>query len=134
MKRNERIRERRKALHMTADELGEKIGRDRATVYRYESGRFQKMDIEILKKIASALGTSAAYLNGETDDPEPSVWERPLRDEALVLTDEEEIMIRKLRELPDRDRDYILRVLDSVYSAFMHYVTDDEGGSDDASL
>lgn len=134
MKRNERIRERRKALHMTADELGEKIGRDRATVYRYESGRFQKMDIEILKKIAAALGTSAAYLNGETDDPDSRVWDRPLRDDPLVLSNDEEIIIRKLRELPDRDRDYILRVLDSVYSAFMHYVTDEEGGSDDAGL
>lgn len=133
MKRNERIRERRKALHMTADELGERIGRDRATVYRYESGRFQKMDIEILKKIASALGTSAAYLNGETDDPDSRVWDVPLHDAPLILTADEEIMIRKLRELPDRDRDYILRVLDSVYSAFMHYVTD-EGGSDDAGL
>lgn len=35
MKRNERIRARRKTLKMTAEELGEKIGRDRATVYRY---------------------------------------------------------------------------------------------------
>lgn len=132
MKRNERIRERRKALHMTAEELGEKIGRDRATVYRYESGRFQKMDIEILKKIAAALGTSAAYLNGETDDPDSRVWDRPLRDDPLVLTAEEEDLIRKLRALPDDGRRDILRILEIAYSAYMRHVVEED--SDDAGI
>lgn len=134
MNRGNRIKERRKSLHMSADELADIVGINRATIYRYEAGDIKKIDVEIMRRIAVALRTSVAYLTGETDDPEPSVWDRPLRDDALVLTADEELLIRKLRELPDRDRDYILRVLDSVYSAFMHYVTDDEGGSDDAGL
>lgn len=133
MNRGNRIKERRKALHMSADELADIVGYNRATIYRYEAGDIKKIDVEIMRRIAAALRTSVAYLTGETDDPEPSVWERPLRDEVLVLTDDEEIMIRKLRELPDRDREYILRVLDFVYSAFMSYVSE-EGGSDDASI
>lgn len=132
MKRNERIRERRKALHMTAEELGEKIGRDRATVYRYESGRFQKMDIEILKKIAAALGTSPAYLNGETDDPDSRVWDVPLHDAPLILTAEEEDLIRKLRALPDDGRRDILRILEIAYSAYMRHVVEED--SDDAGV
>lgn len=126
MKRNERIRARRKALKMTAEELGEKIGRDRATVYRYESGRFQKMDIEVLKKIATALGTSPAYLNGETDDPDSRVWDVPLHDAPLILTAEEEDLIRKLRALPDVERERMIEFTELAFTVFMRRAEEDQ--------
>lgn len=130
MKRGERIRNRRKALGLSADEVGELIGRDRATVYKYENEKLKKMDVEVLNLLAKALRTTVEYLRGETDDPE-DVWSRPLVDAPLVLTDDEEVMIHKLRELPDTDRDYVLRILDIVYSAYQRYI---EEGSDDAGV
>lgn len=86
MKRGNRIKELRKEKGMTADELGEKIGRDRATIYRYESERLKKMDVDILKRLADALGTTADYLNGEDDGPAPK---RRVR--RIVITIEEEL-------------------------------------------
>lgn len=69
MTTGERIRERRKALDMTADELARLLGISRATVYRYESGEISKIPISQLSPIAAALHTSADYLMGWSDDP-----------------------------------------------------------------
>lgn len=59
-----RIKERRKALKMSADELGKRLGKNRATVYRYENGDIENLPIDILEPIATALGTTPQYLMG----------------------------------------------------------------------
>lgn len=60
----QRIKERRKALKMSADELGAKLGKDRSTVYRYENGDIENLPIDILEPIAAALETTPQYLMG----------------------------------------------------------------------
>ena len=58
----ERIKQRRKELKMSANELGIKLGVNRSTIVRYESGYIEKLPIEILEPIAKALHTTPAYL------------------------------------------------------------------------
>ena len=60
----ERIMLRRQELKMSADELAEKIGKNRATIYRYESNDIENLPISILPAIANALCCSEAYLMG----------------------------------------------------------------------
>ncbi len=84
MTTGERIRERRKALDMTADELARLLGISRATVYRYESGEISKIPISQLSPIAAALHTSADYLMGWSDDPYAS---RPYGGSSPALKD-----------------------------------------------
>lgn len=60
----ERIKNRRKELKMSADKLGELIGKDRSTVYRYEAGEIENMPVGIIAKIAKALDVSPIYLMG----------------------------------------------------------------------
>lgn len=60
----ERIKKRRKELKISADELGRRIGKDRATVFRYEKGEIVNLPIDILEPIASALLTTPQYLMG----------------------------------------------------------------------
>lgn len=60
----ERIKKRRKELKMSADKLGELIGKDRSTIYRYEAGEIENMPVEIISKIAKALNVSPVYLMG----------------------------------------------------------------------
>ena len=64
----QRIKQRRKQLGMSAEELAAKIGRSPATMYRYEKGEIDKMDSSVLLPIADALLTTPAYLMGWTDD------------------------------------------------------------------
>jgi transcriptional regulator with XRE-family HTH domain len=60
----ERIKQRRKQLKMSADELGERLGKDRSTIYRYEKGDIENLPLDILEPIAVALHTTPQYLMG----------------------------------------------------------------------
>lgn len=64
MRIGNRIRDRRTLLKMSADELAKRIGKDRSTVYRYESGDIDKISVDMLKPLAEALETTPAYLLG----------------------------------------------------------------------
>ena len=64
----ERIRNRRKELGLTVDELAEKLGKNRATVYRYESNEIEKLPTTVLEPLAVALGVTPAYLMGWEDE------------------------------------------------------------------
>ena len=73
-----RIKKRRKELNLSADELGHKIGKDRATIYRYENNDIAKLPSTILEPLASALETTPAFLMGwDADMPIPPGTHRP---------------------------------------------------------
>lgn len=59
-----RIKERRMELKMSADGLAKLIGKDRSTVYRYESGGIDKVGSDILITLAKALETTPSHLMG----------------------------------------------------------------------
>lgn len=59
-----RIKARRTELKMSADSLAKLIGKDRSTVYRYESGDIDKVSSVILITLANALQTTPSYLMG----------------------------------------------------------------------
>lgn len=65
-----RIKQRRLELKMSADSLAQMIGKDRSTVYRYESGNIDKISSDILIALAQALNTTPSYLMGleQTDE------------------------------------------------------------------
>jgi transcriptional regulator with XRE-family HTH domain len=65
----DRIKARRKAVGLSVDELAERLGKNRATVYRYESNDIEKIPTTILEPLAKALDTTPAYLMGWSDDP-----------------------------------------------------------------
>lgn len=65
----ERIRELRKEKGISVDKLAEIIGKDRATIYRYESNDIEKMPTSVLEPLATALGTTPAHLMGWDDTP-----------------------------------------------------------------
>lgn len=47
---------------MTVDELAEKLGKNRATIYRYEGNEIENMPVSILEPLAKALHVTPAYL------------------------------------------------------------------------
>ncbi|MBC2370570.1 helix-turn-helix transcriptional regulator [Listeria booriae] len=51
-----RIKERRQQLKMSAELLGKKIGVNKTTIYRYESGEIQKIPIDVVQKLSDTLG------------------------------------------------------------------------------
>lgn len=57
MTTGEKIRTRRKQLGMSVDALAKKVGKNRATIYRYENDEIE-MPASMLQPLANALDTS----------------------------------------------------------------------------
>ena len=64
----QRIQQRRKELDMSLAELGRRIGKNRATIFRYENGDIEKLPVDVLKPIADALLTTPEALMGWEDE------------------------------------------------------------------
>lgn len=60
----ERIKLRRKELGLSVDDVAERLGKNRATIYRYESDYIENLPITIINPLAEALQTTPAYLMG----------------------------------------------------------------------
>ena len=60
----EQMKKRRKQLNMSADELAEKLGVSRSTIFRYEKGDIDKVPAKYIDELAKALSTTPAYLMG----------------------------------------------------------------------
>ena len=84
----ERIKNRRKMLGLSVDELAETIGKNRATIYRYESNEIENMSITILGPLAKALHTTPSELCGWDYVPPDS-----------ILSSSEKILISDFRQL-----------------------------------
>lgn len=60
----ERIKLRRQELGMSVDDLALKLGKNRATVYRYESDEIENLPINVIEPLSQILNVSPAYLMG----------------------------------------------------------------------
>ena len=54
-------------------DMAERLNMEYVTLWRKLNGK-RSIDVSLLKRIAEILGTSAAYLLGETDDPSPKLF------------------------------------------------------------
>lgn len=73
MELGEKIKFHREKLHMTLEELGNKVGVGKSTVRKWENGMIVNMRRDKISKIASALNVSPGYLMGWTDIPDRNV-------------------------------------------------------------
>ena len=93
-----RIKERRKYLRMSADELAKRLGKDRSTIYRYEKGDIENLPLDILEPIAKALETTPQYLMG---------WEEVQKKNDIIS----DVVIRMQTD------DIFMSVVESLYKA-----------------
>ncbi len=76
MRIGERIKNRRKELGMGVEELAQKLGKAKATVYRYENGDIENLPLDILEPIATALSVAPEYLMG---------WEKVQKENDAIV-------------------------------------------------
>lgn len=60
----QKIKELRNQLNMSVDDLAAKLGKNRATIYRYERGDIENLPLDVLEPLANALETTPGYLMG----------------------------------------------------------------------
>lgn len=83
----ERIKNRRKELGLTVDEVAERLGKNRATIYRYESNEIESLPSPVLEPLADVLLTTPAYLMGwENEQNENAPSENAESDENSKYT------------------------------------------------
>ena len=79
-----RIKERRTLLNLSVDDLALKIGKNRATIYRYENGNIRDLPISILETLAQSLETTPAYLMGWNEDSsEKQIIPSPIHNKSI---------------------------------------------------
>lgn len=69
MTMGKRLKQRRKALSLSGDEMAQCLGVDRTTYYRYERGTITKDPGEVLQRAAIRLGVTTARLLGLEESP-----------------------------------------------------------------
>ena len=102
-----RIKQRRKEIGMSAEELADCIGVSHATMYRYENGGIERVTTKRLGEIANVLRVSPDFLlvgYDSPDEPVPPEPQRPELQELLALAesstpDEVQQMIRVFRAM-----------------------------------
>lgn len=110
----QRIKERRKELKISADELAKRLGKDRSTIYRYEKGDIENLPLDILEPIAKALNTTPQYLMG---------WEKVQKNNDTIVgiiaklrTDEDFLSLVETLSTLDKEQ---LQSVKSLMSAFL---------------
>ena len=91
----QRIKKRRNELGLSVDEVAKKLGKNRATVYRYEKDDIKDLPITVLEPLASVLETTPADLMG---------WEESKSDIAIVSPDNKILCIVEYMSPPKKDR------------------------------
>lgn len=127
-----RVLDRLTDLGISQSELARRVGISQpsvnALIHRNKTGSRN------LHKIARALGTTPAYLTGETDDPDKDAPPEP------VLTADEAEMLEGYKALAPKDRAAVLHIVASMNGVVMPstqihdrrqgYRGEDEGGTD----
>ncbi len=67
----ERIKNRRVELGLSVEELARLLGKNRATIYRYESDEIENLPITVLEPLAQVLHTTPAQLMGWDSNVSP---------------------------------------------------------------
>jgi len=79
-----RLRELREAHNYSREQFAEKIDLGVSQLWRYERGE-SDATADVLARIASALGTTADYLIGLTDNPLPNYDNNGLQPDEVAL-------------------------------------------------
>jgi len=90
MTMGDRIKERRKAVGLTQEELGEKLGVKKSAVAKWENGRVQNIKRSTIRQMAEILECAPSYLMFDTEEEN--------------LDDLEKKIVEVYRELPDNKK------------------------------
>ena len=89
MTTGERIRQLRIEHQMTQEELGARIGVQKAAIYKYENGLVVNLKRSILEKLAIVLDTTPTYLMGMEDSAQQAnVQLTPQQSTLLAVFDQ----------------------------------------------
>ena len=108
----DRIKECREELGLSPEDLGKIIGKDRATIYRYEKDSIGNIPINVIQAMSVALDVNPAYLMGWSDDKTFPRNKEPV----TQLDDEHEGLIERYDALDQKRKDQLIAFLQFLES------------------
>lgn len=109
---HERIKQRRKELGISADDVANALDISRATVYRYESSEIEKLPTSIIEPLSKVLKTTPAYLMG---------WDAQVEENEDTVDDIKDELFEKRKLLFDisakateEDLDKIIKIVEAL--------------------
>lgn len=103
----QRIKQRRKELKMSGEELAKLLGKNRSTVFRYENGEIENLPLDVLEPIARALKTTPQHLMGWDEKKETPV-------SLTGASESRQQLIDFAQSVPEDKADLMLRVMKSI--------------------
>lgn len=93
------LSQKRNQKGLSAKKLGELVGVDKTTIYRYEKGQIEKMPFTVLNKLANELDINPEYIAGFSNNPENSqnniskIYNKlePSRQKVVLATAEQQL-------------------------------------------
>lgn len=110
----ERIKARRQALNLSVDELAARLGKNRATVYRYENNEIENLPLSVLEPLAKALQTSPTYLIGWVQDAGEEFEYIQRKEESERLSDFMRAMKKVYHQLNEAGQDYLRQTAEDM--------------------
>lgn len=104
----DRIRNRRLELGLSVDDLANRLQKNRATVYRYESSYIKSYSPDVMEALAKALETTPAYFYGYEEADAPADPAQPKNEKINNL-------VRILNELPPEESAQAVDMFTSMF-------------------
>lgn len=110
-----KIKELRQAKGMTLEQVASIVGVGKSTVRKWETGMIANMKRDKIQALATALGTTPAYLMGWKEDKREIPFSLRLfgneQEETPQLTEGEQMLLDLFRQIPEDAQKMYLEVL-----------------------
>ena len=98
-----RIKERRKEMNLTYEDIAKETGLSTSTLLRYENGRIKNIPADKIELLAQALKISPSHLMG---------WDVDL--ERETLNENEELLLSSFRELNNQGKNKVIDYINDM--------------------
>lgn len=109
----DRIRDKRLELGLSVDDVAKRLGKNRATVYRYESDYIENLPLSVIPPLAEVLKVTPAYLMGWGEDEGKKDLPATQSEEAML----DQSLITKLLTLTPEEQEKVVAFVQGLIAA-----------------
>lgn len=115
----ERIKELRLLAEMSQDELGKRVGVQRAAINKYEKGTVENIPIKTIERMAQVFDVSPSYIVGwNNEDTSLSAEVKTIQGVKLFYGAEAVELLESFHNLTPKGKKKVLQYLDDIYWAY----------------
>ena len=128
MAKGERIKALREQFGFTQDELAEKLGTTKQTIYKYETGVITNIPSDKIEEMAALFGVTPSYLMGwdtqdQSSERQPDYYLNPevaAKAQEIYEDSGTRILLDAKRDLSAEDLDVVLNMIKALKAKENH--------------